>query len=68
MSSRYFRLAALDLRPTEATVLLTIEANPNATLSGVGRLLEIASPNMAPLIARLEGKIALQIGNPCAGR
>lgn len=48
------RLAALDLRPTEATILLVIDANPNATLSDVGRLLRIASANMVPLIARLE--------------
>ena len=50
------RLKTLDLRPTEATVLLTIDANLNPTLSEVGRLLEIASANMAPLIARLEGR------------
>ncbi|MBN2791435.1 MAG: MarR family transcriptional regulator [Desulfuromonadales bacterium] len=48
------RLKALDLRPTEATVLLSIDANPNATPSELGRLLAIASANMAPLIARLE--------------
>lgn len=50
------RFKILDLRPTEATVLLAIDANPHATLSEVGRLLEIASANMAPLIARLEGR------------
>jgi DNA-binding MarR family transcriptional regulator len=61
------KLGALDLRPTEATVLLTIDANPNATLSGVGRLLEIASPNMAPLIARLEGR-SLIAREPMDGR
>jgi DNA-binding MarR family transcriptional regulator len=49
-------LSALDLRPSEATVLLTIDTNPNATLSDIGRLLEIASPNMAPLVARLEAR------------
>jgi DNA-binding MarR family transcriptional regulator len=50
------KLSALDLKPAEASVLLTIDANPNASSSDVGRLLEIASANMAPLVARLEGK------------
>ena len=50
------RLKTLDLRPTEATVLLTIDTNLKPTLSEIGRLLEIASANMAPLIARLEGR------------
>lgn len=48
------RLGTLDLRPSEATILLAIDANPHATLSDVGRLLGIASANMAPLVAGLE--------------
>lgn len=47
------RLGTLDLRPTEATVLLVIGANPGVTQSEIGRLLGIASANMAPLAARL---------------
>lgn len=47
-------LAPLDLRPSEATVLLVIEANANITQSEIGRMLEIAGANMAPLIGRLE--------------
>ncbi len=47
------RLAGLDLRPAEATVLLVIGANPGVTQSEIGRLLDIASANMAPLAARL---------------
>lgn len=47
------RLAPLGLRPTEATVLMVIEANPNITQSEIGRLLDIAGANMAPLVARL---------------
>lgn len=47
------RFAALDLRPTEATVLLVIDANPNITQSEIGRMLDIASANMAPLVSRL---------------
>jgi DNA-binding MarR family transcriptional regulator len=46
-------LKALHLSPTEATVLTVIEANPNGKQSEIGRLLDIASANMAPLISRL---------------
>jgi len=46
-------LSRLDLRPAEATVLLVIGANPGVIQSEVGRLLGIASANMAPLVARL---------------
>lgn len=47
------RLAPLDLRVTEATVLMAIDANPNITQSEIGRMLDIASANMAPLVSRL---------------
>ena len=47
------RFAAFDLRPAEATVLLVIDANPNITQSDIGRMLDIASANMAPLVSRL---------------
>ncbi len=47
------RLARFNLRPAEATVLLVIGANPGVTQSEIGRLLGIASANMAPLAARL---------------
>ena len=47
------RLARHNLRPAEATVLLVIGANPGVTQSEIGRLLGIASANMAPLAARL---------------
>ena len=47
------RLSRLELRPAEATVLLVIAANPGVIQSEVGRLLGIASANMAPLVARL---------------
>lgn len=46
-------LSRLELRPAEATVLLVIAANPGVIQSEVGRLLGIASANMAPLVARL---------------
>ena len=47
------RLVGLELRPADASVLLVIAANPGATQSEIGRLLGIASANMAPLSARL---------------
>src|SRR5690348_2631489 len=50
------RLATLDLRPSEASVLLVIDANPGATQSDIGRLLDIARANMAPLTARLAAR------------
>lgn len=47
------RLAALRLRPTDATVVLFIQANPRITQSALSRSLDMASANMTPLIARL---------------
>jgi DNA-binding MarR family transcriptional regulator len=61
------RLAPLDLRPSEATVLLVIGANPAVTQTEVGRILEIASANMAPLVARLAER-ALIRREPVDGR
>jgi len=50
------RLKRLDLSPTEATILNVIDANPNANQSDIGRLLDIARANMAPLVSRLAGR------------
>lgn len=47
-------LALLDLRPSEASVLLLIGANPGVTQSELGRVLGIKRANMAPLSAALE--------------
>lgn len=44
---------SLGSNPVEATVLLVIGANPGVIQSEVGRLLGIASVNMALLVARL---------------
>jgi len=60
-------MAPLDLRPSEASVLLVIEANPNITQSEIGRMLEIAGANMAPLVSRLE-KRELVERQPVDGR
>jgi DNA-binding MarR family transcriptional regulator len=61
------RLKALHLSPTQAAVLCVIDANPNGKPSEIGRLLDIASANMAPLIARLE-KRDLILRQPVDGR
>lgn len=50
------RLDLFSLRSTEATVLMVIEANPGITQSEIGRLLDIASANMAPLASRLQDR------------
>jgi DNA-binding MarR family transcriptional regulator len=47
-------LARIDLKPSEASVLLLIEDNPRATQSEIGRVLGIKRANMAPLVAALE--------------
>ena len=61
------RLAALDLRPAEASVLMVIQANPNVTQSEIGRLLDVASANMAPLVSRLEDRDLIE-REPVDGR
>jgi len=61
------RFADLDLRPTEASVLMVIEANPNITQSEIGRMLDIASANMAPLVSRLVERDLLE-RQPVDGR
>ena len=61
------KLAALELRPTEATVLMFIDANPNITQSEIARMLDMASANMAPLVSRLEGRDLLE-REPVDGR
>lgn len=60
-------LARIELRPTECTLLLLIEANPNVTQSELTRMLDVASANMAPLVARLV-KRGLLLRMPVDGR
>jgi DNA-binding MarR family transcriptional regulator len=48
------RLAALDLRMADASVLMLIEANPKITASAMGRALDIQRANMVPLLKKLE--------------
>jgi DNA-binding MarR family transcriptional regulator len=61
------RLTQLELRPTEASVLMVIESNLNITQSEIGRMLDIAGANMAPLVSRLE-KRELVERQPVDGR
>lgn len=48
------RLAELDLRMADASVLMLIEANPRITASAIGRALDIQRANMVPLLKKLE--------------
>lgn len=49
-------LADLDLRPTGASILLLVAANPGITQSAIGRILEIERANMVPQAAMLTGR------------
>ena len=48
------RLAALDLRQSDASLLMLVASNPGATSSALGRALGIERANMVPLLKRLE--------------
>lgn len=48
------RLAAIDLRIAEASVLMLIETRYDMTSSEIGRMLDIHRANMVPLLGRLE--------------
>jgi DNA-binding MarR family transcriptional regulator len=61
------RLKTLHLNPTDATVLIVIDANPNAKQSEIGRLLDIARANMAPLISRIAARKLIE-RQPVDGR
>lgn len=61
------RLAALELRHTDSSLLQLIRANPGIRQSDAGRALEIKRANMVPLIARLE-KRGLIERTPIDGR
>jgi DNA-binding MarR family transcriptional regulator len=61
------KLEALELRPAEASVLMVIGANAGITQSEIGRLLDIAGANMAPLVSRLHVRGLLE-KQPLDGR
>jgi DNA-binding MarR family transcriptional regulator len=48
------RLATIDLRIAEASVLLLVDRRSDATASEIGRVLDIQRANMVPLLNRLE--------------
>ncbi|MXO59440.1 MarR family transcriptional regulator [Altererythrobacter salegens] len=48
------RLAPLELRQSDASLLMLIAVNPGVTASAVGRSLDIQRANMVPLLKRLE--------------
>ena len=61
------RLAPLELRPYEATLLLLVKASPGVTQSEAGRLLDIQRANMVPVVARLAARGLIQ-RKPVDGR
>jgi len=67
MSGLASRLADLDLRISDATVLLVIVSNPGVRQSAICKALDIARANIAPLIARLD-KRSLIDRKPLDGR
>ena len=54
MAELSIRLAAIDLRITDASVLLLIAARTDITSSEIGKALDIQRANMVPLLNRLE--------------
>jgi DNA-binding MarR family transcriptional regulator len=50
------RMQPLGLTPTEASIMILIEANEGITQSDIGRVLGIKRANMAPMTARLEDR------------
>tara|TARA_R110002124_G_scaffold174790_1_gene342586 strand:+ start:140 stop:562 length:423 start_codon:yes stop_codon:yes gene_type:complete len=49
-------LSELELRPSDASMLITIDSNPRITPSELGRILGIQRANMVPMVARLEDR------------
>jgi len=67
MSELSQSLSTLNLRVSEATVLMFIHENPGIRQSEIGSKISIARANMAPLIGRLE-KSGLLRKSPIDGR
>lgn len=57
------RLAAIDLRVSEASVMLMVGERRDITASEIGRELDIQRANMVPLLKRLE-QAGLVVRNP----
>jgi DNA-binding MarR family transcriptional regulator len=54
------RLAGVNLRIAEASVLLVVEMRRDMTSSVIGRILDIQRANMVPLLARLENAALIE--------
>lgn len=54
MSELATRLAGIDLRISDASVLLLLSSERTMTSSDIGRMLDIQRANMVPLLNRLE--------------
>ena len=54
------RLAPLDLKISDAAVLLLVADRPAMTSSEIGKILEIQRANMVPLLARLEAACLIE--------
>lgn len=54
MSELARRLAEIDLRISEASILLFVDQRADVTASEIGRTLDIQRANMVPLLNRLE--------------
>lgn len=52
-------LSELELRPTDASMLITIGNQPGITPSQLGKILGIQRANMVPMVARLEERSAI---------
>lgn len=48
------RLAPMELRQSDVSVLILVGENPGVTASAIGRALDIQRANMVPLLKRLE--------------
>lgn len=55
-------ISKLDLRITEMSVLMVIDANPDITQSDIGRVLGIQRANMVPLVTQLERRMLIGRG------
>lgn len=54
------RLAPLDLRPIDVTLLLLLDAAPEVTHSEVAETLGLRRPNLVPIVAALEKRDLLE--------
>jgi DNA-binding MarR family transcriptional regulator len=54
------RLAPLDLRPTDAALLVLLDASPQVTHSEAAETLGLRRPNLVPIVAALEKRGLLE--------